>query len=174
MFVQSVCPSKSFCHFLFISPRRPLGESNLQFKCMERNLRRLKNQKYPCKPKTASEIRKLFENANIKEKFGMNLRKTNNFYINTIQYDENNAFCLFASYQIMSLIEKHITPEHRTYMVDGTFSATPGDYFYQLLIITITFKNDVCFYRDMFSNNYTEVFHLMFLDFSCILRTHDK
>lgn len=110
---------------------------------MERNLRRQKNTKYPGKPTTPSQIKECYENRVTKLDFGLNLAKTEPFYIDTIESDVNSAFTLFASYHVMGLIEKHIPPKDRRYLIDGTFDACPIGCYYQLLIIVIEFKNDV-------------------------------
>lgn len=76
--------------------------------------------------------------------YGLNLRKTERFYISTIQKD-SFAFTLFASFQVMSLIENHIPPQCRNYAMDGTFAMTPLKGFYQLLIIHVEYGKSVGF-----------------------------
>lgn len=114
---------------------------------MERHLRRLKGNKYPGKPTNSSQIKQYYEDENTRAVFGFNLSKTHPFYIETVEfelYEQNLSFTLFASHQIISFIETHIPPDQRRYLIDGTFDVCPTVY-YQLLIITIEFKNDVGF-----------------------------
>lgn len=112
---------------------------------MERNLRRLKNHKYPAKPTTSFQIKQCYEDHEIKANFGFNLSKTHPFYIDTVEFGDNSSFTLFGSYQIMQLIEKHIPLTERRYLIDGTFDSCPYGCYYQLLIIVIEYKNDVRF-----------------------------
>lgn len=111
---------------------------------MERNLRRIKHDKtYPKNPINGPQVLKTFENPMNKNKFGMNLRKTDNFYVDTIETDHGEWFSLFASYPLIRLIESYIPPEDRRYLIDGTFKVRPLGNFYQLVVIYIEFKNDV-------------------------------
>lgn len=110
---------------------------------MERNLRRLKNVPYPSMPKTPAEIRNAFKDPLTIVEFGYNLRDTHPFYINTVEINSSSAFTLFASHQVISIIEQNI--QDRNFLMDGTFAVTPmGDY-YQLLVIYIEYCNDVSF-----------------------------
>lgn len=122
--------------------RRPLGQSRLRYHKMERNLRRIKNQKYPKRPKNASEIKKLYEDPEVIQNFGYNMRKTSRFYIDTVMEPES-VFTVYASQQVIDMIKTHIPVGQRTYLMDGTFSVVPVSSYYQLLIIYIQYKNDV-------------------------------
>lgn len=121
--------------------RRTFGESKLTFKTVERNARRYKNR-YPKMPKNATDIIKAFNDNEIVKKYAFNLRRTKRFYIDTV-VNGAGFFTIFASHQIISLIEKFIKPEERKYLVDGTFKIVPLNSYYQLLIIHIEYKNDV-------------------------------
>lgn len=123
--------------------RRNLGESKLRFHNMERNLRRLKNKKYPKRPTTAGEIIDAFQNPSIVQEFGLNLRADNRFYVDTIVTKSNSSFTIFASYPIIEMIKKNILPNERKYLLDGTFDVTPFGHYYQLLVIYIEYQNDV-------------------------------
>lgn len=112
---------------------------------MERNLRRHKNKKYPKVPRSAVDIIRSFEDSAVIQEFGFNLRKTKRFYIDTVEIDEKSSFTLFASHEIFDLVKKHILPNDRRYLMDGTFDVTPIGCHYQLLIIYIEYKNDVSF-----------------------------
>lgn len=121
-----------------------MGELSLRYKSMERTLRRYKNNERPRKPETLSDVIEAYEDQAIMWKYGLNLRQTERFYITTVQ-EESFAFTLFASIQVMSLIESHIPPENRNYSMDGTFDMTPLKCFYQLLMIHIEFGKSVSF-----------------------------
>lgn len=112
---------------------------------MERTLRRHKNKVHPRKPETLSDVVKAYDDQTIMLNYGLNLRKTDRFYINTV-YGESFEFTLFASFQIIRLIEDHIPPENRHYSMDGTFDMTPLKCFYQLLIIHIEYGKSVSLY----------------------------
>lgn len=127
---------------IFILFSRTFGESDLTFKRVERNARRYKHPKYPKLPKSATDIIKAFAKKEIILKYGLNLRKTKRFYIDTV-VNGSEFFTVFASHQIIGLIEKHIAPRDRKYMLDGTFKIVPLTDYYQLLIIHIEYKNDV-------------------------------
>lgn len=124
----------------FIRPDK--GEcSKLDIEKMKRHLDRVKNAKHPMCPKTIGELKELFKKQDILESYGYNLKATERLYIDTI-VDESFAFSLFASFSIMKFITEHIDPTSRNYLIDGTFSRTPR-LFYQILIISIEYKNDV-------------------------------
>lgn len=109
---------------------------------MSRNLRRIKKTVRPKNPKTVDALIDEFKKPSVMSKFGLNSRKNERFYINTVQR-KTFSFTIFASVQIMSLIEKHVKPMDRRYLIDGTFQLVPIGFFRQLLIIHIEYMNDV-------------------------------
>lgn len=111
---------------------------------MKRTIARRTNKKYPCNAESAEAIANEFKNPKTFSEFGLNLRKTEPFYIGTIELPSKYSFTVFASKQVMSLIDKHI-PEDRKYMMDGTFDVTPLGCYYQLLVIHIEYQNDVSY-----------------------------
>lgn len=120
-----------------------MGESQIRYHNIERNLRRLKNMAYPVRPITSEDIIAAYKDPAISTEFGFNLRGTNPFYVDTKIAESGSSFTLFASFPIIEMIEKHIPTKDRKYLIDGTFDITPfGDY-YQVLIIHIEYKNDV-------------------------------
>lgn len=150
--------------------KRELGKSKLRLKSMKRNIGRLTTKKRrPKNVKTPAAIADEFKNSETFTDFGLNLRETEHFYIDTIVETEF-SFTIFASHQIINLTKEHIPPGQRRYMMDGTFDVTPLGSYYQLLIIYIEYKNDVGFnlnvsiilfstscifklYRDIFSSS---------------------
>lgn len=122
--------------------RRPIGDSSLTYKSMARNLRRYTNKKCPSKPTTLAKIIEAYSDPETMEEYGFNLRKTDRFYLDTIETD-HGGFVVFASHQIIRMIDEHIPPESRKYMLDGTFDVRPVGSFYQLLVIAIEYRNGV-------------------------------
>lgn len=110
---------------------------------MSRNLRRYTNKKYPSKPNTLAKIIEAYADPTTMQQYGINLRKTYRFYVDTID-QEKGGFTVFASKEVMQMIDENIPPENRKYMLDGTFAVAPLGSFYQLLIIAIDYKKDVC------------------------------
>lgn len=109
---------------------------------MQRNLRRYANKKYPKIPKTVEDVIDAYKDPAIVRKYGRNLRNTEEFYIDTVQINPNSAFTVFASHQILNLVNKYVPFDEQFILMDGTFDVTPIGY-YQLLVIYIKFKNDV-------------------------------
>lgn len=109
---------------------------------MSRNLRRYANPTYPSKPTSLAMIIEAYNDPAIMQQFGYNLRKTERFYIGTID-EKEGGFTVFASKEIIRMIEDEVPPESRKYMLDGTFDVVPIRSFYQLLIIALDYKKDV-------------------------------
>lgn len=119
--------------------RRAPGHSKLKFNRVKRSLGRLKNKEYPKRPKTLQQVQNAFENPDLFE-FCETLDKSGRIHVVTVITDEY-SFCLFASFKTIDFIKENI--DQRYYLMDGTFKIVPSQ-FYQLLIISIEFKNDVC------------------------------
>lgn len=111
---------------------------------MKRNLGRILNPNRPKMPKTSSEIAEAFKNEAIYNEYGQNERKTEPFYIETVDKSPSYSFTLFASMQVVKMIQQFL-PDNRKYLMDGTFDVTPLGSYAQLLIIYVEFKNDVSF-----------------------------
>lgn len=142
----------SFTDFVLnFSKRRKLGESSLSYNRMARNIRRYTNTKYPAMPKDTTEIKLAYRQKATMREFGLNLRNTSQFYVDTAEVD-GNEFTLFASYDMIDMVEEHIPPELRRYMIDGTFDVVPIRYFHQLLVIAIEYKNDVSSFNIFYRN----------------------
>lgn len=95
-------------------------------------------------PRTSGEISDAFKNEAIYNEYGLNERKSEPFYIETVDKSPSYSFTLFASMQVVKMIQ-HFLPENRRYLMDGTFDVTPLGCYAQLLVIYIEFKNDVSF-----------------------------
>lgn len=79
--------------------------------------------------------------SDIIEEYGYNLEHDSRFYIDTV-VNPNYAFTVFASQFVIEFIQENIKPECRYYLMDATFDGLPPGY-YQLLIISIEYQNDV-------------------------------
>lgn len=119
-----------------------MGELNLRYNSMERTIRRRKNNLKPKQVEGIENIAEAYEDQLTMFNHGLNLRKTERFYINTIQC-ESFSFTIFASMQIISMIRTHILPENRYYLLDGTFDMVPMKQLYQFLIIHIQYGKSV-------------------------------
>lgn len=109
---------------------------------MKRTLQRHKNKQYPKCPGSIEEIRQTFMDPNILEKYGNNIEGDGMFYVDTIVH-QNYAFTVFVSKYVIDFIKKNIPPKSRHYLLDATFDSLLNQY-YQLLIISIEYQNDVC------------------------------
>lgn len=108
---------------------------------MQRTLQRHKNKQYPKNLDSIEGIRETFKDPRIIQDYGKNLGGDEMFYIDTVVH-ENHAFTLFASKYAINFINDNIPPESRHYLMDATFDSLPNE-FYQLLIISIEYNNDV-------------------------------
>ena len=75
------------------------------------------------------------------EKYGYNYENDGKFCIDIV-VTPDHAFTDFASKFVMNFIEKNMEPTARNYLMDATFDSLPKEY-YQLLIISIEYQNDV-------------------------------
>lgn len=101
----------------------------------------MKTEPRPKIPGNNMQILELFQSPDIIEKYGLTLDKSARFYIDTV-LSEQYSFTIFASFAILNLVRRNIDPEQRHYLIDGTFKVVPRT-FYQLLIVSIEFQNDV-------------------------------
>lgn len=71
---------------------------------MKRNVRRILNGNAPPKTKCAEDISIAFDNVDVMNAYGYNLRHTEMFYVATV-IDEDSSFTLFQSRQVINMIE---------------------------------------------------------------------
>lgn len=109
---------------------------------MKKTLERHKNKSRPHVPCSIEDIATTFEDPRILKEYGYNMEGDAEFYIDTV-IAKDYAFTVFASKYVIDYIKKNIEPEFRQYLMDGTFDSLPKEY-YQLLIISIEHKHDVC------------------------------
>lgn len=124
----------------------------MRFKSVKFQLKKLRDRQYPKNPKvdekndTTFEVHKkyvkIMNEPNILEEFGRTLDKTKQLYFGSV-IRQAYAFHVFASERVIDIIKSHMSNTKKNYLIDGTFSIVPRQ-FYQLLIITVEYKNDVC------------------------------
>lgn len=110
---------------------------------MERQLHRIRDKKYPERPKSDEAVKIVLKKPEIFEEYGSTLNKEHPFYVDSV-VEDSYAFHVFASFAVINLIKKNIEPAQRRYLMDGTFKIVPRQ-FSQLLIISIEYKQMVCF-----------------------------
>lgn len=89
--------------------------------------------------------------------FGSNLDKTYHLYVDTV-IKRDFSFVIFVSAKVIRLINKFIPPDERYYLMDGTFKIVPRK-FYQLLIISIEYKNDVSIKKNILLRMWAVIFY---------------
>lgn len=109
---------------------------------MRQQLRNIKNENLPERPKTVKGIREMFQDENILKQYGYTLDNQRRLYFDTI-LGKSHSFSIFGSTAAIEFVKEHIPPGTRNYLLDGTFNIVPRC-FYQLLTIAIEYKNDVC------------------------------
>lgn len=120
--------------------RNQEGTSNLNFRQVERNLRRIKNQTFAASPKSGPEIIAAFERESVMNSFGYSKHDTPRpLYKGTIMDGEKYVCTFLASETIIELIQANIEPAQRKFMMDGTFKIVPVGIFKQLLIIYVEY-----------------------------------
>lgn len=126
--------------------RRNVGESLLTFKKVKRQLYRLRDKKYPKRPKTDEEIQNSLKDPVLFEEFGQTLDKKHPLYIDSVIEEGKYSFHVFTSLAMIGMVQKYILPGQRKYLMDGTFTVVPEQFRKtgQLLIIAIEYKNGVC------------------------------
>lgn len=83
----------------------------------------------------------MFEIPEIREKYGYTYDGDAPLYVGC-EVNDQYAFAIFKSQFVIDQIKANILPADRKYLMDGTFDCIPKE-FYQLVIISIEYKNDV-------------------------------
>lgn len=159
----------------FFLSRREYAPCSLNLKSMKQQLKHIKNELLPKHSNDLESMRQLFEQPEIIDKFGYTLDKQHRLYHQTVT-EANFAFTIFVSYDTIDIIAKNIPPGQRHYLLDGTFKTAPRP-FYQVLVLSIEFKNDVSprillHIRSLCHRYYVDL--ILSTDFSIVLRPHDK
>lgn len=135
------------CKFIstYIYFRFEKNASHLHFNVMERNLRRLQYKVFPKQPETCNEITTNYTLDNVNKLFAYTIGDNLFLFYKGLHEDKSRgfAFCVFASDNIINLINEHISIAERNYLMDATFKVCPVGPFAQLLIIYLEYCNDV-------------------------------
>lgn len=128
-------------YFLYLIWRAGPRKTNLNHKRVKRTLLRKKNPQYPKIPKSIEEFKKEILKPEVMSKFGYSYDGDSRFYVDTVVSPDYD-FIIFCSQYVIDFITEKIPPEERYYMMDGTFNSIPREY-YQLLMISVEYRNDV-------------------------------
>lgn len=114
------------------------------FKNISRQLYRLRDKQYAARPQTGEEIQEKLRTPEVFEEYGKTLNKQHPLYVDSV-IEDGYSFHVFASFATIELIQQHVPPGERKYLMDGTFKIIPRQFTRsgQLLIIAIEYKNDV-------------------------------
>lgn len=111
--------------FIFALFRRNV--EGVSLKGMQRSLCNIRAKALPSSPKSANDIVKIYENDFVRQNYGLTLRDTEAektmFFKHAFQ-NNDYAFCLFTSQDIVNAIKKNIEVENRQYFMDGTFKVS--------------------------------------------------
>lgn len=117
---------------------------------IKRNLIKIASDEIPKTPTTSSEIIAAYAKEKIKECYGMTKQDgkdpdklKSKLFFKYAYESKAFSYCIFASDNIISAIEKHIPVERRKYLMDATFKVCPYGIFNQLLIVYIEYLGEV-------------------------------
>lgn len=114
------------------------SNANVDFRRMERNLRRLKTKVFPKSPMSGAAFnRTVVMDAFGYSRIGEPCSKT--FFKGTV-WKNTEGCAVFASDAIIALIEENIPVGTRIYAMDATFRIVPCGCFKQLLIIYVRYQ----------------------------------
>lgn len=173
----------------FVHNSDPVAMSNVYYSKLSRSLRRLKESVFPQSPRTVQELVSEFNKQHIDRAFGTT-RNGGQFFHGVVS-DEGYSCAIFASTEIMELIENHIPPTNRVYLADATFKVVPVGFFTQLFVIYVAYEGDIfplCYvlmskkteeaYRQVFAYIEQHIFQLqptkMMMDFEGAMRKSFK
>lgn len=107
----------------------------MSLKKYERTLQLIRDKSIPKNPTNCQEITDAFRDEEIMKTIGRSKTLGNSVFFDGVVERETYSFCVFSSKSAVSLIQQHIEPQRRNFMVDGTFAVCPVGPFTQLLII---------------------------------------
>lgn len=128
-------------HMYFRFQSKYQYQPSLDYQKTKRQLFRIKNKKFPPIPKTIEAMHEALEKPEVSKHFRLTLDKNNDLYVGSV-LKKNHSFIVFASHRIIEISKEFIPLQSRKYLIDGTFKVVPR-VFYQLLVISIEYKNDV-------------------------------
>lgn len=115
----------------------------ITFSKIERSLRLIRSEVFPRPPKTIQEVIAAFNMKTIMDSFGSSYYDKPTPFFKTAFHCEEFAYCIFSSDNIVNMIQRHIAPIRRHFLIDATFKVCPFGEFYQLLIIYVSYVDNV-------------------------------
>lgn len=132
---------RCFTHLIYLIYSVGFRNTNLSYHTVKRTIARKKNKQYSKIPRTFEQLKAAFSNSEVLNEYGLNLDGDAKFYLGT-KITKEYEFAVFYSDFVVNFIEKEIPAERRFYLMDATFASLPKG-IYQLLVITIAYKNNV-------------------------------
>lgn len=120
------------------------GDCRIDIQKQAQRLNALKNTNTPKWSQSIESLCQQFNRIDIMQSHGKTLDEKDNLYFETVLEDDF-AFSIFVSKAAIRMVERYIPQEQRFYVLDATFRIVPKP-FYQLLIISIEYKFDVCIF----------------------------
>lgn len=112
-----------------------LGVFPIVFNSIEKTLNNHRSAKLRKAPKNCNEIDDAFEDPEIRTTFCHSLHKEkHNLYDKTFSSKEF-GYCVYSSKKSINLISQNVPEIERFLVMDATFSISPNQMFYQVLII---------------------------------------
>lgn len=112
-----------------------MGAFPIVFTSIEKTLSNHRSAKLRRAPKKCSEIDQIFEDPEIRATFCSSLHKEKyNLYDKTFSSKEF-GYCVYSSKKSIDLITQNVPELDRFLVMDATFSISPKEMFYQVLII---------------------------------------
>lgn len=122
----------------------------LSWKKYGRTLELIRDNTIPQNPTSCNEIRNAFQDEKIMSTLGRSKHIGHGIFFDGVVERETHSFCVFSSKKAISLIEKNIKVEDRHYMCDATFAVCPIGPFSQLLLIHVTYIENVSLFFTVF------------------------
>lgn len=111
-------------------------QCTLLFEEHERQFQRLKKSGVPPAPRTIDDVLTAFERPDIFDAYAYSKHTDGREkFLDYIHKGPDFNYMIFSSKRIMALINEHIEPSQRKYLIDGTFYISPYGSFKQVLMI---------------------------------------
>lgn len=127
--------------------------ATITFQQLKRSLYRARLANLPPNVSTVTEINAAFLLEENKEKFGRTM--SGNDFFKTAFSCANFSYCIFASDEIIGLFKERIPENQRHFLMDATFKIVPYGNFKQILIIYVSYLEQVIVLNNFSLNNLT-------------------
>ena len=115
----------------------------MNFEKIQRGLQKIAGKVFVTSPKTAQDIVHAFQMESIWNQFGLTRHDIPTSFYKACIEEEDFAYCIFGSDTTARLVTENIVRTERHYLMDGTFKIVPTGCFKQLLIIYVTYLENV-------------------------------